>query len=118
MQNIQEVFNKMREAAREQREIKAMYKNELNSTGDYQKLMEEMKILKDKKKKIEMAVEAQLLEEARKIDSLKKDINDYKQMISDIALTTLMKGESVKIEGPNGEEYEPAFSVKFKKKNV
>ena len=40
-----------------------------------------------------------------------------KELLADIAISTLMKGETVKIEDSEKNVYEPIFSVKCKKVN-
>lgn len=116
MQDIQEIFNRIQEEGRELRELRAVYKDSLNSTGEYQEIVEEIKSFRDRKKQIEAAVDGQMSEHMAKMEQTAKSIANGKQMLADIALSTLLKGEIVKVVGPNDTTYEPSFSVRFKKK--
>jgi hypothetical protein len=116
MQDIQEIWNRIEDAKRELRELKASYKDALNSTGEYEDLLDELKRQKDKKKTIEAAVDAQFAENSEKMERLAKGISTDKQMMADIALSNLLKGQIVKVVGPNDTEFEPHFSVRFAKK--
>lgn len=51
----------------------------------------------------------------KKMDLLKLNIKEGIQVMSDVALTSIMKGESVKLTDDQNNEYEPIFSVRFKK---
>jgi hypothetical protein len=116
MQDIQEIFNRIEDAKKEHRELKVIYKDALNATGEYEDLVEKIKGLRDRKKQIEASVDAQLADHMMKMDKVAQDISTDKQMLSDIALSNLLKGNIVKVTGPNDAEFEPHFSVRFKKK--
>jgi hypothetical protein len=65
---------------------------------------------------MEEQVKKELGEQYDKLESLKNDINLDKEMLADIAISTLMKGEGIgEIQDEFGNVYEPIFSVKFKK---
>jgi hypothetical protein len=46
---------------------------------------------------------------------MKIDLESDLDTLSDIALTQLMKGETVKVKDENEIEYDPIFSVRFRK---
>ena len=50
MANMQEVFNRIQETKKEQKELKAMYRDALNNSGAYQRSLEELKKLREEKK--------------------------------------------------------------------
>lgn len=114
-QNLQEVFKRIQEKKKEQSELKKMYRDALSVNGEYQEVLEELEALKLKKKKIEAGVQSDFKEEFDKLEGLKLNIAGDNQMLSDIALTQLTSGETVKIIDENKTEYEPIFTVKFKK---
>lgn len=114
-QNLQEVFKRIQERKKEQSELKKMYRDALSINGAYQEVLEELEALKLKKKKIEAGVQSDFKEEFDKLEGLKLNIAGDSQMLSDIALTQLTSGETVKIVDENKTEYEPIFTVKFKK---
>jgi hypothetical protein len=116
MQSIQDIWNRIEEAKRELRELKTIYKDALNSTGEYEEVLDKIRLAKGRKKQIETMVEGQISDQMAKMEVIAKGIATDKQMLADIALSALLKGEIVKITGPNDVPYDPQFSVKFVKK--
>jgi len=114
-QNLQEVFKRIQEKKKEAGELKKMYRDALSINGGYQELLEELESVKLKKKKIEAGVQTDFKEEFDKLEGLKLNIAGDSQMLSDLALTQLTSGQTVKIVDDNKTEYEPIFTVKFKK---
>lgn len=116
MQNLNEVFKRIQDRKREQRQIRAIYKDALLSNGEYQKVLGELEDLKAKKKKIEAAIQADFKEELEKLDSIKLNITADNQLLSDISLTSFVAGDKVIVTDENKIEYDPIFTVKFRKR--
>jgi len=116
MQNLQEIFDRIQSSAHERREINTIYKDSLEQIKSYQDTLDKIKSLRDEKKKIEISVRAQLTSEIAKLHTIQKDIATDRQLLSDAALNTLVKGEEVKVVDANNTEHEPLFSVRFRKK--
>jgi predicted nucleic acid-binding Zn-ribbon protein len=114
-QALPEVFKRMQDKKKEQRELKAIYRDALSVNGEYQKIKEELEALKLQKKKIESGVQADFQEEFNKLEGLKLNIASDNQLLSDLALTQFTSGELVKIVDENQVAYEPIFTVRFKK---
>ncbi|MFZ2309939.1 MAG: hypothetical protein WAW11_00140 [Patescibacteria group bacterium] len=114
-QNLNDVFKRIQDKKKEQRELKRMYRDALSVNGEYQEVLEELEALKLKKKKIEAGVQSDFKEEMDKMEGLKLNIAGDNQMLSDLALTQLSKGEEIKVTDENKVEYEPIFTVRFKK---
>ena len=112
MRNIKEIFDRIQEQKREQREINKTVRENLENSSEYADVIEEIDKLRKKKFRIEDVARGNL---DQKIDLLKLNIKEGIQTMSDVALTTLMKGESVKLIDDQNNEYEPIFSVRFKK---
>jgi hypothetical protein len=117
MQNIQDVFNRIQEKKKEQRNIKTMYRDILESSGEYREIKEKLEQLRARKKQLEGEAWAEA-GSREKHDLITLDVKQDKEMLSDLVLSSLMKGEEVKIVDRDNTEYEPMFSVKFKKANV
>ncbi len=117
MQNAQEVFNKIREMKKEQKDLRDMYKDALAQADEYEELVEEIATLREKKKQIETRIQAELGRAWEKFDDLKREVETEKEMLNDIALTTLMKGETVEVKDEFDNAYEPTWKVNFKKAN-
>ncbi len=115
MQNIQDVWMRIQETKKQQKHIQHMYKDSLENSQEYREITDKIKGLAMRKKQIEAEAKADLGGEYEKLNSLKKEVQLDKELLSDIAISNLMKGETVKIVDPEKNEYEPIFSVKFKK---
>lgn len=115
MENIQTVFNRIRESKKEQKSIKTMYREALENSEEYQKTVEDLNILKEKKIQIESAIKSDFSSEFTKLENIKVDIITDLELLSDIALNHLVKGETISVQDEKKNSYEPVFSVKFKK---
>ena len=118
MQNLQDVFNRVRGTKNERKNIQALYKDALTASQNYKEITEKISGYKLQKKKIEEDVKTELGSQYEKLIALKKDMDLDKELLTDIAISQLMKGETVAIEDEDKNVYEPIFSVKFKKTNV
>lgn len=118
MQDIQEIFNHIRDMKKEQKDLKDMYKDALVQADEYEEIIEEIKTLREKKKQIETRVQQQLGRAWEKLDDLKREVESEKEMMNDIAITTLMKGETVEVKDEFDNPYEPIWKVNFKKNNM
>lgn len=117
MLNIQEVFNHIREMKKEQKDLRDMYKDALTQADDYEEIVEEIKVLREKKQAIEARIQLQLGRAYEKLEDLKQEVETQKEMMNDIAITTLMKGETVIVKDEFDNDYEPNWKVAFKKTN-
>ncbi|NCN07476.1 hypothetical protein GW933_02165 [Candidatus Falkowbacteria bacterium] len=113
MASLEEVFNRIKDSKKEQREIRLIYKDALATSKDYQDILVEFEAIKDKKKKIEQDVKVQFKNELEQLEGLKLDIKTDNELLGDLALTQLMKGETVEITDEYENKYQPAFSVRF-----
>lgn len=107
----------MREMKKEQKDLKDMYKDALVQANEYEEIVEKMKELREKKKQIETRIQAEMGKAWQKLDDIKYEMETQKEMMSDIAMTTLMKGEKVEVKDEYENPYEPVFKVNFKKVN-
>jgi len=109
MKDLQEVFNEIQELKKEKRDVGRDYKYLLENDTTYQEISEEIKKLRDQKKKIEEA------NKSPRLDDLAHEIKGLNEMASDIAISTLMNGQSIHIKDEYETEYEPVYKVSFKK---
>ena len=117
MQNIQEVFIRIQENKKKLKDLKSTYKEALESTSGYKDLSDQLKTMREKKKQVETVVKTDFSGEFTKIEDIQIDIQSDQEMLNDIALTTVMKGETVSVKDEYEQEFEPIFAVKFKKVN-
>ncbi len=116
MQELKDVFDRIQEKKKERKELTKMFQDELKHNGDYQKILEDIKTLREKKKSIENQAKANALADATQLDNLSEEIQGSTELLTDIALTKLMNRETVEInDEANDIRYVPAFSVRFKK---
>ena len=112
---LPEVFKRLQDQKKEQRALRALYRDALSVNGQYQQVLEELESLKTKKRQLEEAVKADFKSEFDKLEGLKLHVASDNQLPSDLAVKQLVSGEEIKIVDENQVEYEPLFSVRFKK---
>lgn len=117
MQNMQRVFDEIREAKKEMKKLREQYKDALEQTDNYQDTVEKMKVLREEKKKIETRIQGQLGKTYEKLEELKVEVAGKEEMLNDIAMTTLMDGKTVEVVDEYQNRYEPTYVVRFKKTN-
>ncbi|PIR75145.1 MAG: hypothetical protein CO030_04010 [Candidatus Magasanikbacteria bacterium CG_4_9_14_0_2_um_filter_42_11] len=115
MQDLQEIFNRVQENKKKLKDLKDAYREALKGSESYIEVEESLKTLREKKKSIETELKSQFSSEFVQMDDIKIDIASDQEMINDIAMTMVMKGETVSVNDKYENEYEPLFSVKFKK---
>lgn len=115
MQSIQEAFDRISQIKKEQKNAKAAYKDALENSDNHRKISEELKSLREKKKQVETIIKKDLGDIYQKIEDLDLELKGQKEMIGDIAISSLMKGDTVEVKDEYGNFYEPVWSVKFKK---
>lgn len=116
MQNIQEIFDRIQAHKKEQKELKAAYKDALNASAPYKKIVEDIKELREKKKKMEFSIKEDFTSEFAKLEALEVDIASDVEILNDLAISQLMRGEPVSVTDQYQNSYDPIFSVRFKKK--
>ena len=115
MADIQEIFSRIQLTKKKQKDIKATYRDALDSSAEYKEIVDKLKTLREKKKQIEMSVKAQFASEFNQLDAIKTDLESDTTLLSDAALTLLMKGGHVEVQDEYHNVYDPIFQVKFKK---
>jgi len=116
MPSLADVYRRLQTAKKKQKDLRDMYKDALVHSKSYQEVKDELEKLLEKKRRIESAVKADFVNEQAEIDKLATSMNSDKQLLTDIALTQLMKGQEVEIT-EDDVSYEPIFKVNFKKKD-
>lgn len=113
---IQLIYDRESKSKQELKEIKLMINDALLNSHEYQRKLEEIKTLNQEKKEIADKIKADFTSELSHADTLKLDIDNDKMLMVDEALNQLMKGETVEVEDQYGNNYDPIFSVKFKRR--
>ena len=115
MKNLQDIFNRIQSIKKEQRELRAVYNDTLRNSQKYQELKTQIKELGEKKKSMENAFKNETASEMAKLENLKNDLATDMEMLTDVALNTLIKGEKVEVLDADENKYEPEFKVSFKR---
>ncbi len=117
MRDIQGIFDEIQDHKHTRREIGKEYRDTLIQAEGYDELKEEMKKLKEKKRLIETEAKASMGSRWDEFEKAKREIESLEEMMSDIALTSLMKGENINLRDKNDIKYEPTYKVYYKKVN-
>ena len=115
MANIQQIFDRIQETKKEQKDLKSMYRDALSNSTSLQNIIDELKDMRLKKKEIEDSIKLDFSKELERLDTLKLDIENDSMLLSDAALTKVMKGEIIELTDQYENKYEPIFKVQFKK---
>ena len=115
MQQVQEIFQRIEENKRKLKDINEVLKDALAASQAYQEVAEQAKVLNEKKRQIKKDIESGFAQELTKKEDLKIDLASDIELLTDVALSSMMKGESVGISDKYENEYEPVFKVMFKK---
>ncbi len=115
MNDLQNIFNRIKETKSKQRELRKMYKDALNSSSAYQVILEQLEDLKIKKKQIETELKEDAMGNFKQLDAYQMHVKTDNEMLSDLALNKLMAGETVEVVDEDNVKYEPQFTVRFKK---
>lgn len=114
MQNLQEIHRRLEELKKRRRELNRMFKDELEQNEEYKKIVDDLRVLREKKKSIENAAKAACFSEMDELDRIKEQVASDNEMLADVALTMYAEGKTVEIVADDA-RYVPQFSVKFKK---
>jgi hypothetical protein len=115
MKSIQEIFDRLQEKKKQVSVIRKKYKEELSTSMEYGRIREELDKLRAKKKQYELSVKSQAGANFSRADELALAVKQDAQLLSDVALTSIMKGDRIEIKDANSAEYEPVFTVRFRK---
>ncbi len=117
MKDLQDVFSRIQATKQQQKEIKTQYRDALDASQEYKEVTEKIQGYKLRKKQIEDNVKAELGSAYERLEVLKRDLEMDREMMTDIAISSLMKGETVEVKDNFDNVYEPIFKVSFKKTN-
>lgn len=92
-----------------------MYRDALKNSERYQNVLDELDALKAKKKDIETGIREDFYKEFDKLEVLKNELMNDNQLLADATISKVAKGEKVEIIDQYNTQYEPIFSVRFKK---
>lgn len=115
MSALQETFDRIQKKKDEQRKLRAQIKEAKEMSHSYKRIQEEGQALKARKQQVEQELHNEFFSEYERLDKLARDIKDDLQILADLALTRVAKGQTVEVRGSDDVDYAPLFSVRFKK---
>lgn len=115
MAQLQEIYNRIQETKKKQKEIRDIYKDALAGVAEYQEIGEKMKTMRARKKQIELAVKQQFSAEITKLEDMKVDMESDVEMLTDMAVSEMLKGNTVEVTDIHNNQFVPQFRVTFKK---
>lgn len=108
-------FQRYAETVAEKKDVKQIIKEAFEQSDIWKRAKEKVDGAKEELKTIEQEIKSGLSKEVENLEQLKSEEENDKMLMSDQALSMLVKGEEVKVKNKNGVEFYGEFSVKFKK---
>lgn len=115
MLQLQLVFSKTEDLKQKAKIIKHSIADALQDSRAYQEARKNLEAVKSDFKNLEEAIKADYRKELEELIEIKEDLRSEQQMMSDMAINNLVKGEALDIQDKKGNRLEPVFSVKFRK---
>lgn len=115
MMNAQGVFNRMQETKAKIKDIKSMLKQAYENVFEYVELSDEIKERNQKRRAVRASVDQQYPEDITHLEDLKIDLASDKELLNDILLSRMMKGEDIELhDNPDREQLLlPIFTAKL-----
>lgn len=113
MKNAQQIFNNIKINKAKLKDLRIAIKDSIDISAGYIDVCNQIKSLREKRKQIEMSIKEAWTSEIVKMEDLKIDIESEQEMLSDIIISTIMKGGTVEIKDENDNEYEPVIKAKI-----
>lgn len=115
MATIQDTFFHIQETKKKQREIRALYRDALKNSHSYQEALTDMQTLREKKKGIENRIRVDYARDLERLDALVDELKQDNTKLADMVLSSLMRGEIIKVRDMRNMVYDPIVKVTFKK---
>lgn len=115
MPELKEVFDRINTTKKEKKQLNDTFRDALAQSKPYQDVLDELRTLKAKEQQLKTAIRQEFIQEMEKIERLALSIKGDVEMLSDMALTKMMKGETVEITDDFDVAYQPVFKVTFRK---
>lgn len=116
MPSLEEVYRRIQASKKKQKELRDMYREALIQSKSFQEVKDELEKLTEKRRRLEAGIKNEFVNEQAQIDRLKLSVNADKQLLTDMAITQLMKGQTVEINDDDI-SLEPVYNVRFKRKD-
>lgn len=115
MSAIQDAFFKIQDTREKQRALRAVYREALVKSREYQDISDQIRALREKKKKIEEEIRSEYTRECDMLDELVTTMKEEQGRVVDMVLSSLSRGEIIKVRDSRNAVYDPVVNVRFKK---
>ncbi|MBI2484369.1 hypothetical protein HYV71_04260 [Candidatus Uhrbacteria bacterium] len=115
MATIQDTFFRIQDTKKKQREIRSLYREALKKSHSYQEVLTDMQTLREKKKRIEENIRTEYARDLEQLDALVAELKEDHSKLADMVLSSLMRGEIIKVRDTHNTVYNPIVKVAFKK---
>ncbi len=115
MQDLQDIWKRLNETKAKQKKIRDTWRDVLAQNKPYQDVIEKLIELKAKKMQIETELRRDMDSEFNDLEQHAEEMKSDKQLLADISLNKLVRGEVVEIKDDFDVVYVPLFSVRFQK---
>lgn len=115
MQDPQQVFLALEEKKKRLKDLKKQFADECKAVPGWDEATEEKSMINARIKQLRMVAKDNNTDLAVQMDDLKIDIDSDKELLNDILMTKMMKGESIEIVDKYENAYEPQLAFSFKK---
>lgn len=115
MATIQDTFFKIQDTKKKQREIRSLYREALRQSQSYQDVLHELQAMREKKKTIEQKIRVEYARDLEKLDEMIQELKEDHSKLADMVLSSLMRGEIIKVHDTYNNVYGPIVKVTFKK---
>ena len=114
MQNLKEIFDRIQNAKADRKKKKQALTDVLLQSKPWIEARDKAEAARALMKNGEMEILAPYLKQKEEIEKLSLSIKDDQQLLSDIVLSQMMKGETVAVEDDLDRKWEPEIKVSFK----
>lgn len=115
MNDLPSIHTRIRKTKKELKELNTIVRDSFAASQSLKNINEDLKELRDKKRRYEAEIKQECADELEKADRLKQSLKADQQLLSDVALTKFMKGETIELTDENDVKYEPVVKISFKK---
>jgi septal ring factor EnvC (AmiA/AmiB activator) len=115
MNDLPSIHARIRKTKKELKELNTIVRDTFAASQSLKNINEDLKELRDKKRRYEAEIKQECADELEKADRLKQSLKADQQLLSDVALTKFMKGETIELTDENDVKYEPVVKISFKK---
>lgn len=113
MANIREILQRLEFNKQERKRLRELMAEALASSASWVRIKEELDEDKARLKQTKLAVLSGYKSEIEELERLNREIKNDAAVLSDVAISMLMKGENINVE-TDVKRYEPRVIVSFK----